>query len=207
MSEKVIISKKNSFKVSGIEYDYFSTDVIKKYSSIKIFILEQDIFTTYVLESKFRNLSKTVEENVITLFNEDEDCLVHYEEAERGKYIVYSLKGGRRVEALCKKSNAIKVIPIQFKLLNNIRNRIKEKEYSFLYYLDKGIYYTRIKGNKIIKSYFKNSIEDILSSIEGELPLYFYEDERINEEVLKDYRAYKLRKKRSDIRFEKILFE
>ncbi|WP_294376272.1 hypothetical protein [uncultured Clostridium sp.] len=166
MKTDVIFLKEDSFIFDKNEYgfnDFLEDNMLSK--KLKIIILGEVIYIERVLlKFRFLKINKLISDKIQEIFPNSSEILHDYKINLKEKIIyMYSIKGKKKVENLCYKSNYLEVIPFQF-LIGNILNKLIRKKYTKFMVLIKfndEYYFMEYAKNNLIDNAVSSDINNI----------------------------------------------
>lgn len=127
-----------------------------------IIILNEEIFIKKLEIKKY----DSVEEIIYKYFGKNNDYLYHHFKINKGKtLIIYAVKGGNRVSALCNGADQVKVSVLQDYLIKYINKIIKVKEWDLIFQFMDSYYYIKYKDNYINANYIERDFDMLIKKI------------------------------------------
>lgn len=161
-------------------------NTIKKKKKGSFIILDEEIYIKQYDTTKISEIKTIINDKIKKEFNSD-NYLIHFcIDNKEKKTFIYAIKGGDRLMPFLDYLNKIKVTPIQFLMLKNIRKNIKKRNFKALIEIKDKHYYIEVKNNIIIKNLLFSIDEKIIEEkdiIKGKFDYPFKYKNLIIEEV------------------------
>ncbi|WP_310939815.1 hypothetical protein [Clostridium sp. SHJSY1] len=195
---------KKKFIYKGFAYEKQTfLDDINLSKTRYIIILDEDIYVkrTSVNYKEISNdkIEKIKEES----FGKDEEYLIDYNFNKKEDVLyIYAIKGGKVVSKLCNGANKIKVVPLQFYVMQKLRKKIRDKIYVCGFKYMEKYYYYYFNNGFVEESYVFKDLEDMIKKIniiENKCVLYI--------EKGIDYRKFVYKIKIQELELRRILNE
>lgn len=154
---------------------------------------------------KYKDIDKIVKNTVISKFNNIEDVIYDYVVFE-DTIVIYIVNGSglKEIRNLILKNKIMKVLPIQFCILEELRKSIKESKYNIIAKHDNHIYLLKVDSHVLVENHIReiNSMEEerenlnIILEFESKINdrgIYLYgTNEVINDEVIREFKDVKV---------------
>lgn len=157
--EFIICKDKYKFGYEKIDIENIKAEVKKKKRGDFI-ILDEEIYIKQYDTTKISQIKYIINNQIKKEFNSD-NYLIHFcIDHKNKKTFIYAIKGGDRLRPFLDYINKIKVTPIQFLILKNIRKNIKKRNFKALIKIEDKYYYIQVENNIIIKNLLLNINEN-----------------------------------------------
>ena len=185
-SDRVIYNNQ-SYNIDSLIED------VKLPKQMVIYILEEDLFINeYLFDSRI-NIKQDVDKFIHNIFGVNKDYLFDYKVDFKNKIAnIYTIKGGNRVNKICRNVSDLKVIPVQFEILRKVKRRIIDKNYELIYLYEGCYYFLKVDNNNLKKSVVKYSLEDVKNLIDVDCENLIYIDSKIVDLDIKNKKIIQL---------------
>lgn len=116
---------------------------------MNIYILEEEVFNKRYYYKNDYNIEQLLSNDFVI----DDNYLFDYKINKLNKYIdVYAVKGGVNIYKLCKDAANLQVMPIQLKIANDVKGKIKDKIYGIILTIKDIYYYIGVENKRVIRT-------------------------------------------------------
>ena len=152
----------------------------------KVFILDEEIYIKEYLEINKKKISNIIDNDIKGEFNEDDYLLDFKVDKKLNKTYIYAVKGGNKISQVLNNIRKLKVIPIQFQIINLIIKMKKLNTFKAVIKVYENWYFVEVVNGYLInnKIYSNFNLKDSLDNIlVGKISFPFNKKSFILEEV------------------------